>query len=378
MVTAIPRLPFYTSLPCRTFLRSHSQPKPRRNLRSRYRDMMESIHPSSDRSGSSDRASYMTRRTRSSSTTSHTSLTNPTTPYQDSDNGRLGSRFSILKPTASRSQTPHVSIPKIMTLPSWLQDTIINLDASDPLRAVFPTLHGVSDPTLVDRSSENAPDYQIPRHGASQSFCSRSTPPIPSRARLPDSDTSSDEPQGFPAHNYPLYNNDFLLHVQPGSPITPTGAFPAASNYHPSPSALINVARAPDICAGFQATALPASSPNYILHDPVSPPAAAQRDVECDDIFRYDPYQADFITPVLPPFEPPGFERTTRVYFDSPIEDPINSDPLDPSDHDPFKLDPEEFKRLGFKWTPFDRKMGMEEGTTSGEPETSGEPPGAG
>jgi hypothetical protein len=27
-----------------------------------------------------------------------------------------------------------------------------------------------------------------------------------------------------------------------------------------------------------------------------------------------------------PPSEPPGFERTTRAYFDSPIEDPISSD----------------------------------------------------
>jgi hypothetical protein len=265
-----------------------------------------------------------------------------------------------------------------MTLPSWLQDTITELDASDPLRAVFPTLHDVSDPTLVDLSSENAPDYQIPRHGANQSFCSRSTPPIPSRARLPDSDTSSDEPQGFPAHSYPLYNNDFLLHVRSGSPTPPIGAFPAASDYHPSPSALINVTRAPDICAEFQTTALPASSPNHILHGPVSPPAAAQRDVECDDIFRYDPSQADFTTPVFPPSGPPSFERTTRVYFDSPIEDPLSSDPLEPSDHDPFKLDPEEYKRLGFKWTPFDRKTGMKEGKTSGEPETSGEPPGAG
>jgi hypothetical protein len=138
------------------------------------------------------------------------------------------------------------------------------------------------------------------------------------------------------------------------------------------------VARDPDICAEFKTTALPASSPNHILHGPVSPPAAAQCDVECDDIFRYDPSQADFTTPVHPPSEPPSFERTTRVYFDSPVEDPLSSDPLEPSDHDPFKLDPEECKRLGFKRTPFDRKTGMRGGTTSGEPEASGELPGAG
>jgi hypothetical protein len=103
-----------TSSPCRSFLCSRSQPKPRRNLCSRYTDMMESINPRSYRSGSSNRASFTTRRTRSSSTTSLTSLTNPTTSYQNSYNGRLGSTFSILKPFASRNQTLQVLLPKVI------------------------------------------------------------------------------------------------------------------------------------------------------------------------------------------------------------------------------------------------------------------------
>jgi hypothetical protein len=136
------------------------------------------------------------------------------------------------------------------------------------------TVSLITHPTLVDRSSENSPNCQIPRHGANQSFCSPLTPPIPSWACLSDSDTSPDEPPAFPAHICPLYNNDFLLHVRFGPPTPPIDAFPAVSNYHPSSSALINVAKTPDICAGFQSTSLSASSPNHILHGPVSPPAA--------------------------------------------------------------------------------------------------------
>jgi hypothetical protein len=93
-------------------------------------DMMKSIHPRSDRPGSSNRANFTTRPTRSSSTTSDTSLTNPTIPYQDSDAWAFRVRIFhfILKPTAARSQMQHVSIPKLVALPSWLQDTITEID----------------------------------------------------------------------------------------------------------------------------------------------------------------------------------------------------------------------------------------------------------
>lgn len=367
--------------PHRSFLRSRPHPKPRRNLRSRYASMVESIHPRPDRSGSSDCGSFTTRRTRSSSSASYTSLTNPTIPYQDSDHGRLGSKFSVLKPEATRNQTPQVPQPKIMTLPSWLRDTITELDVSNPLRTVFPTLHDVSDPALVNRSFENPPNYQSPRHDVNRPYCSHSTPPIPSGARLPDSDTSSDEPQASSAL-YPLYNNDSLLHVRSGSPAHPIGAllysevaFPTTPNYHPNSSAFTSVAKTPHICAGFETTSLPASSPSHNLRDPVSPSAAARRDIGCDDIFRYDPSQADFTTPVLSPSEPFVFESPAPVYFHSPIEDPIGSDPLEPSDYcDPFKLDLEEYKKLDFKWAPFGPPTGITRETRSGEPETNGKP----
>ena len=367
--------------PRRPFLRSRSQPKPRRSLRSRYADMMESIRPRPNRQGSSDYGSSMTRRTRSSSITSPISLTNPTTQYQGSSHGRLGSKFSILKPTVSRSQTPHVSSPKILALPPWLRDTITELDGSHPLRGVFPPLHDDPDPITVKPPSENPPDYRIPQRGVNQSFCFPSTPLVPSRTRLPHSDTSSDEPQAF-SSRYPLYHNDPLLHLRCGSPTPSAGAlshsevaFHTASNPNPNPSAPINMAKTPHIC-GVETTSLPAPSSNHNLRDPgVSP--AAQRDVEGDDIFRYDPSRADS-TMALPPSEPFVFGRPTRVYFDSPIEDPISSDPLEPSDYDPFKLDPEEYKNLGFKWAPFHPQAGVRREPISSEPETSAEPPSTG
>lgn len=363
---------------CRPFLRSRSQSKPRRNLRSRYENMIESIRPRSDRPGSSDCGSFTTRRrTRSSSITSPTFPTNPTTPYQASDHGRLGRKFSILKPTTSRSQVQDGSLPKILALPSWLQDTIAELDGSHPLRAVFPTLRNDSDPTVADGFDGNLSDFQTPRHGVTQSLCLPPTPRsrTPPRTRLPYSDTSSDELQTLSAR-YSLYHDDSMLCLQSGPPTPsidtfchPEVAFPTTS----IPSASINVTGTPHIC-GFEATSLSASSLNHNLHDTVSP--AAQRDDECDGVFRYDPSQADLTTPS----KPFVFERLTGVYFDSPIEDPINSDPLEPSDcdHDPFKLDPEEYKNLGFKWAPFTPQTGLRRDPMSSEPETSAKPLGAG
>lgn len=45
-----------------------------------------------------------------------------------------------------------------------------------------------------------------------------------------------------------------------------------------------------------------------------------------------------------------------RVYFDSPIEDPSSSDPMEPEEYgyESFKL--EELEHIGFRWTAFDRK----------------------
>lgn len=344
---------------------------------------MESIHPRSRRSGSSDDCgSFATRRTRSSSITSPTSLTDPTTPYQDSDNGRLGSEFSILRPTASISRTTRVSPPKILALPSWLRNTVTGLEASHPLRAVFPTLrHDAPDSTVAERSPEDLPNYQIPRHGSNQPFCFPSTPRTSSKGRLPNSDTSSDEPQTFSAY-HPPYHNDSLLYLRSGSPIHPASASPHSevatfhtpSNPHPSPSTLINVTKTTHIC-GFETPPHPASSSNHDLHDPASP--ATQPDVGCDDVFRFNLSQADFTPVQVPSFKPFVFERPTRVYFDSPIEDPISSDPLEPSDYDPFKLDPEEYKNIGFKWAPFDpRASGTKRELISSEPKETTTPPG--
>ncbi|KAF9784424.1 hypothetical protein BJ322DRAFT_848106 [Thelephora terrestris] len=361
----------------RSFLRSRSQPKPRRNTRSRYAHMVESIHPRAKGSSSSDCGSAMTRRARSSSLTMPSSLTNPTTPYQDSDRGRLGAGFSILKPMVSRSQTSHAPVPKITALPPWLQDTITELNASHPLRAVFPVLHEVSDPQVVNHPTENPPESPVPpRHGVNRPFCFSSTPPrVPSSTRLPDPDTSSDELQALSPH-YPLYQTDSLLHLRSRSPAPSIGALSrsevglrTSTDSRPGTSALTNMTKNPDICE-FKTPPLLASSSDRDPHETVSP--ATQRDVECDDVFRYNTSQAD-LPIALPPSEPFVFERPTRVYFDSPIEDPMSSDPLEPNDYDPFRLDPEEYKNISFKWTPFDPQVGTRAPTLPGS-ETSAHP----
>ena len=368
---------------CRSFLRSHSQPKPRRNPGSRYAKMMATIRSRSERTGSSDSGSLTTRRARSSSIPSPSSQTNPTSPYQNSDHGRLGTGFSILKPEESRSRISQASSPKILALPPWLQDTITELDPSHPLRVVFPTLHDAPDPGIVNHSFENSLGHQNPRsthpNDANRSFRFPPTPRIQSKACHPDSDTSSDELKPT-SPNYPLYRNNSLLHLRSGSPSLSIGVlsqsgdvFPTATAPYPSSSARINVADAHT--SDFETTPLSASSSNHDPPDRVFP--SPRRNVEYDGIFRYNPPQT-VSTTGLPPPQPFIFERPIQVYFDSPIEDPIGSDPLEPHDHDPFKLDLDEYKNLGFKWAPFDLQTGIagREPTTD-EPETSARSPGS-
>jgi len=339
--------------------------------------MMERIRSRAGRSVSSDSGSFTRRRTRSSSITSPSSFTSPTTLYRDSDQGRLGIGFSVLKLEMPRSQTPQASLSKISALPPWLQDTINELGASHPLRAVFPAPHDASDLDVARSAPENSADYQRPRHPHPNdihwSLRLPSTPPRipPSMSRQPDSETSSDGPRPFSTH-YTLYRNNSLLHLRSGSPAPsvgartqPESASPNASNPYPSPVAPIKVANGTHI-SRFKTTPRSASSLN---HEPPVPSSPAPRpDVDYDGVFRYNPSQADSGMDLSP--QPPAFERPIRTYFDSPTEDPISSDPLGPEDYDPFKLDPEEYKNLGFKWAPFDC-----ESTLAGVPGASARSP---
>ena len=110
------------------------------------------------------------------------------------------------------------------------------------------------------------------------------------------------------------------------------------------------------------------SSLNHKPPVPISP--APGPDVGYDGVFRYNPADSGID---LPPPQPFTFERPTRAYFDSPTEDPISSDPLEPDDYDPFKLEPEECKNLSFKWAPFDCEL-----RSADSPTTTAQPPDAG
>ena len=355
-------------------MRSRSQPKPRKNLRSRYTNMMESIRSKSERAGSSDSGSFTTRRTRSSSITLPSPLTNPMALHRDVDHGRLGTGFSILKP--SRSQAPQAPLTKILALPPWLQGAITELDASHPLRAVFPSPRGVFDPdAAVDYSLDNSPDSPVPEHSNPNIYASRSlhfpsTSRIQSRAFQLDSD-SSDELRPL-SSNHSSHPNS-LLHLRSGShalsvsaPPQPERSLPASTTSFPGPSTRVTTTNAAHIF-DFETVPASASSLNRNSPDRVSP--TPPRNLEYDGIFRYDPSQTDS-TAVLPSLQPFVFERPIQVYFDSPVEDPIDSDPLESTDHDPFKLDPDEYKNLGFRWAPFDPQTGSRKELTGMEAET--------
>lgn len=323
--------------------------------------MMESIRSKSERTGSSDSGSCTTRRIRSSSIASPSSLTDPTTPHRNFDHGRLGTGFSILKPP--RSQAPRAPLTKILALPPWLQDAVTELDASHPLRAVFPAPRDVSDPSIFECSLDSSPDpsisqYANPNIDVNRSLYSPSTSRIqPGTCQL-DSDTS-DELRPFPPNN-PLYHNP-LLHLRCGPPTPSVSALPqlemtlpAITIPYPSPSRRIATANTAHIF-DLETVPLSASSLNHNPPDRVSP--APPRNLEYDGVFRYNPSQVDSTT-APPSFQPFVFERPIRVYFDSPTEDPVGSDPLEPDDHDPFRLDPDECKNLDFRWAPFDPQTG--------------------
>ena len=363
--------------PCSSFLRSHTQPKSRRNLRSRYANMMESIRSRTGRSVSSDSGSISTRRTRSSSITSPLLLT---TPYQDSDHGRLGTEFSILKFGAPKSQTQQVALPRILALPPWLQDTITELGPSHPLGAVFPALHdsGVPEPGIATHSPKVSPDYPVLQRAhpndANWSFRFPSTLPRTPLPRLhqPDSDTSSNEPRP-PSIHYPLYPNNSLLHLRSGSPASPVGGltrpdvFPTPTTY-PSPTAPTKAANTAHISAhisGLKTAPPSASSSNRDPTEPIS--STPRRKAEYDGVFTYAPSYADSAAALSPP-QPFFFERPVQAYFDSPTEDPVSSDPFELDDYDPFKLDPEECKNLSFKWAPFYCEPGSADVTSTSAP----------
>ena len=333
--------------------------------------MIESIRSGADRSIPPDSGSFTRRRTRSSSITSPSLFTSPTTPYQDSDQGRLGLGFSVLKLRVQGSQTPQTSLPKILALPPWLQDTINELGASHPLRVVFPAPHDASDTSVARDPAEDFPDYPKPRRALpndiNRSLLLPSTPPRipPSTSHQQDSETSSDEPRPV-SSQYPLYRNSSLLRLY-SSPAPSLGALtrpkstsPNASNPYPGAVAPIKVANAAHI-SRFKTTPLSASSLNH--GPPVSIFPVPRPDVDYDGVFRYNLSQADSEID-LSPLQQFTFERPIQTYFDSPTEDPLSSDPLGPDDHDPFKLDPEECKNLSFKWAPFGHAAGVAETST--------------
>lgn len=83
---------------------------------------------------------------------------------------------------------------------------------------------------------------------------------------------------------------------------------------------------------------LPPSDPSW--SSPASDPRLLRGDLRNWSL-PAAPVGRPFSTPVHP----------TRVYFDSPIEDPISSDPLDPADYE-LDLD---YENLDFRWEKFDR-----------------------
>ncbi|KAJ6475354.1 hypothetical protein C8R47DRAFT_700338 [Mycena vitilis] len=306
-------------------------------------------------------------RARSTSSTSGSSV--PRTPINDYDefhrDGRLGAGFSVLKMTKSTessiprrkrpaqvfpwdqdsSSSDITEPPPPVPLPAWLADTFSTLATKHPLRLLLPRRTN-TDPTPSPPRTVQDAKNDIPF-----AFCAAD--PI-SPANEPENDPepyaqSTQTPPRLtePASTYrPPSLLDAASHVAPpfstpgpGSVVSrsilpdrmPPVSFPGPT-YCALPSLSMPQIRCPE-------PTYPSYTPTGFVTENITPPSADYEEhVDMPDL-PTDLASIDvFSTPG------PGYRTVPAVYFDSPTEDPSDSDPLEPN---------YEVGSLDFRWEPF-------------------------
>ncbi|KAJ7072337.1 hypothetical protein C8F01DRAFT_1243396 [Mycena amicta] len=277
------------------------------------------------------------RRARSASSTSGSSV--PKTPVDEYDihHGRLGPEFSVLKLAAnmwdgsSSDSCEQPAPPPHVPLPPWLADTFSTLGPTHPLRLLLPrttrTEAGPIPLTEHDAISDLSDEAHFPvlENDFEPETRSRSTSPMPFSTAGPCSTIS------YPIDSI-LFADDQLPFSVPGPrSILPNAKAPALSDYLSPPQqsdALILPSRN---LPGYNS---PPSAPSPFEE---SMPEITDYLSDLDDI-PLIPTLGASCTPVS------GYNARHAIYFDSPAEDPVHSDPLEVG---------YELESLDFKWKPF-------------------------
>jgi hypothetical protein len=245
-------------------------------------------------------------------------------------------------------------------LPSWLQNAISGLASHHPLRVILP--QESREPEAAELEDNVFDDMQssTSNYEETQTFAF-TVPPPPSPLLVPlfyppvteKTVLSFDQPYAAKSDanfqrllNSPHLENTMLRFASaPNTPIMPFSAPGPKYNQNGQDDRII-----PDHVR-ITDSSVTSSSPTRILLVPQSNTFGPTDDLQTigqppsfvphyeDDLF-----ELEMSTAPQPPI---------RVYFDSPLEDPTSSDPMEPEEYELFEIDPE---KLDFRWMPFDRK----------------------
>ncbi|KAJ7497285.1 hypothetical protein FB451DRAFT_1386569 [Mycena latifolia] len=347
------------------------------------------------------RSPLKSARHRASSTSSASGSSVPKTPIDDYDEfhreAKLGTNFFVIKMEASSiqkknrtrkiggvfpwdqdsSSETNEAPPPPAPLPAWLTSTFSTLTTKHPLRLLLPrrteseptsssprsvlveeenpfSFCPPADPLRVSPSTHVSPPPSAEAANTELSTRSTHTPPYsPSPApkflcntfSLPDASFDDIPPFSTPgpgsivsrSHSIPSVHFPQPHHVEYAPAF---GYMPAV---HPQESVNVSPTFVPPLHSTPIAKCLtrPSDSTNIALfpHDHNEHDGSTYHPSP-----NHSPYENIFTTPVRRP-----------VYFDSPTEDPSDSDPLEPG---------YELESLDFKWEPFIQKPANEEDLT--------------
>ncbi|KAJ6593888.1 hypothetical protein B0H19DRAFT_39001 [Mycena capillaripes] len=329
-------------------------------------------------------------RARSTSSTSGSSIP-PRTPIDDFDEfhreatqGRLGADFSVIKMGTSSKSIPRRKRTKNPTwdqdssssdisepppphapLPPWLASTFSTLATKHPLRLLLPRQANTEPTASPSKAARDVGD------DSPFAFCAPADP-IHAPPPDPSNETENDpEPSLQSTQTPPRPFEAASIYRPPSLPDTSFDTAPPFSTPGPSPvvSRSILAESMPPVHFPEQpyVECVPPSSirqthcpePTYptsfmqspppvkrFLAENIKPPSLdffhnQKRCFTKADSPNHSAYIDIFSTPG------PGYRTVPPVYFDSPTEDPSDSDPLEPG----YELD-----SLDFRWEPFIQK----------------------
>ncbi|KAJ7178529.1 hypothetical protein C8R43DRAFT_463316 [Mycena crocata] len=349
------------------------------------------------------RSPVKSARNRAHSTSSTSGSSVPRTPIDDYEefhrDGRLGTEFSVLKmdsssiprkkrskkitgvfpwdQDSSSSDTTEQRPPPV-PLPAWLASTFSSLTTQHPLRLLLPQ--------RIDSEPTPSPPAQPVQDMEDDSPFSFSAPADPINVSPPRDmfvDAGNDANPSTQSTQTPLHSQatepTFVYRpaslpdpsfgaIQPFSTPGPTsvmsrsilsaGSIPTVHISEPTPSS-VSMSQIHFAEPSYTDCALSFSPP---LHSTPAPRYTASQTQVITPLYEehtdngptWDHSESHSVTMNVFSTPGPGYRAPQPVYFDSPTEDPSDSDPLQPGPG-------YELESLDFRWEPFIQKSAREE-----------------